>query len=115
MRAASYCASRRRWSPTSLRCFARGGAAPPRPAPFRYRHQGSLATIGRKGAVAEFGRVKLTGALAWWLWGAAHILFLVGMRNRLSVMLGWAWSYFTFKVSVRLITGVGPDLDTTAT
>ena len=87
----------------------------PRPAPFRYRHQGSLATIGRKGAVAEFGRVKLTGALAWWLWGAAHILFLVGMRNRLSVMLGWAWSYFTFKVSVRLITGVGPDFDTTAT
>ena len=87
----------------------------PRPAPFRYRHQGSLATIGRKSAVAEFGRVKLTGALAWWLWGAAHILFLVGMRNRLSVMLGWAWSYFTFKVSVRLITGVGPDFDTTAT
>ncbi len=95
-----------------LRARLRGA---PKPAPFRYRHQGSLATIGRKSAVAEFGRVKLTGAVAWWLWGAAHILFLVGMRNRLSVMLGWAWSYFTFKVSVRLITGVGADFDTTAT
>ena len=95
-----------------LRARLRGA---PKPAPFRYRHQGSLATIGRKSAVAEFGRVELTGALAWWLWGAAHILFLVGMRNRLSVMLGWAWSYFTFKVGVRLITGVRADFDTTAT
>jgi NADH dehydrogenase FAD-containing subunit len=90
----------------------RGATKPP---PVRYRHRGSLATIGRKSAVAEFGRIKLTGALAWWLWGAAHILFLVGMRNRLSVMFGWAWSYFTFKVGVRLITGVGADFDTTAT
>jgi NADH dehydrogenase/putative oxidoreductase len=95
-----------------LRARMRGTTKPP---PFRYRHQGSLATIGRKSAVAEFGRIKLTGALAWWLWGAAHILFLVGMRNRLSVMFGWAWSYFTFKVGVRLITGVGADFDTTAT
>jgi NADH dehydrogenase FAD-containing subunit len=97
---------------TVLRARLRGA---PKPAPFRYRHQDSLATIGRKSAVAEFGRVKLTGALAWWLWGAAHILFLVGMRNRLSVMLGWAWSYLTFKVSVRLITGAAADFDTTAT
>jgi NADH dehydrogenase FAD-containing subunit len=97
---------------SALRARLRGA---PKPAPFRYRDQGSLAIIGRKSAVAEFGGVKLTGALAWWLWGAAHILFLVGMRNRLSVMLGWAWSYFTFKVSVRLITGVGADFDTTAT
>ena len=74
------------------------------PPPFRYRHQGSLATIGRRSAVADFGRVKVTGAPAWWLWGAVHVFFLVGVRNRLWVMLGWAWSYFTFDVGVRLIT-----------
>jgi NADH dehydrogenase/putative oxidoreductase len=84
-----------------LRARLRGGAKPP---PFRYRHQGSLATIGRKSAIADFGWIKLTGALAWWLWGAVHILFLLNMRNRLAVMLGWAWSYFTFDVGVRLIT-----------
>jgi NADH dehydrogenase FAD-containing subunit len=77
------------------------------PPPFHYRHQGSLATIGRKSAVADFGRLKLTGAVAWWLWGAVHVLFLVGLRNRLSVMLGWIWSYFTFDVGVRLITEEG--------
>ena len=82
------------------------GSRPPQP--FRYRHQGSLATIGRKSAVADFGRVKLTGALAWWLWGAVHILFLAGRRNQFSVILGWVWSYFTFDVGVRLITGDGP-------
>jgi putative oxidoreductase len=74
------------------------------PPPFRYRHQGSLATIGRKSAVADFGRLKLTGAPAWWLWGAVHVMFLLGVRNRLSVILGWVWSYFTFDVGVRLIT-----------
>ena len=74
------------------------------PLPFRYRHQGSLATIGRRSAVADFGRVKVTGAAAWWLWGALHVFFLVGVRNRLSVMLGWVWSYFTFDVGARLIT-----------
>jgi NADH dehydrogenase/putative oxidoreductase len=77
------------------------------PPPFRYRHQGSLATIGRKSAVADFGRIKLTGAMAWWLWGAVHVLFLVGLRNRLSVVLGWVWSYFTFDVGARLITEEG--------
>jgi putative oxidoreductase len=84
-----------------LRARLRGRKPPP---PFRYRHQGSLATIGRKSAIADFGWIKLTGALAWWLWGAVHILFLLSMRNRLSVMLGWAWSYFTFGIGVRLIT-----------
>ena len=89
-----------------LRARLRGRKPPP---PFRYRHQGSLATIGRRSAVADFGRVKVTGAAAWWLWGAVHILFLVGVRNRLSVMLGWVWSYFTFDVGVRLITQTGAD------
>jgi putative oxidoreductase len=87
-----------------LRARLRDRKAPP---PFRYRHQGSLATIGRKSAVADFGRIKLTGAMAWWLWGAVHVLFLVGLRNRLSVVLGWVWSYFTFDVGVRLITEEG--------
>ena len=88
----------------SPRCCGRGCAAATPPPPFRYRHQGSLATIGRKSAVADFGRFRLTGAPAWWLWGAVHILFLLGLRNRFSVMLGWMWSYFTFDVGVRLIT-----------
>ena len=77
------------------------------PPPFRYRHKGALATIGRKSAVADFGRLKLTGAPAWWLWGAVHVMFLLGVRNRLSVILGWVWSYFTFDVGVRLITDEG--------
>ncbi len=51
--------------------------------------------------------LKLTGAVAWWLWGAVHVLFLVSLRNRLSVMLSWVWSYFTFDVGVRLITEEG--------
>jgi putative oxidoreductase len=84
-----------------LRARLRGRKPPP---PFRYRHQGSLATIGRKSAIADFGWIRLKGALAWWLWGAVHILFLLNMRNRLAVMLGWAWSYFTFDIGVRLIT-----------
>ena len=87
---------------TVLRARLRGRKPPP---PFRYRHQGSLATIGRKSAVADFGWIKLWGAVAWWLWGAVHVLFLVGLRNRLSVMVGWLWSYFTYGVGVRLIIG----------
>ena len=66
-----------------------------------------MATIGRKSAVADFGRFTLTGAVAWWLWGAVHILFLVGLRNRLAVIVSWVWSYFTFDVGVRLITEEG--------
>ena len=78
----------------------------PPPPPFRYRHAGSLATIGRKAAVADFGRIKLTGALAWWLWGAVHVIFLAGMRNRVAVALEWFWAYLTFRRGTRLITGV---------
>lgn len=75
------------------------------PPAFRYRHLGSLATIGRKVAVADFGFVKLTGALAWWLWGLVHVGFLVGMRNRVSVLFDWFWAYLTFRSGTRLITG----------
>jgi NADH dehydrogenase/putative oxidoreductase len=75
------------------------------PAAFRYRHRGSLATIGRKSAVADFGRVRLSGALAWWLWGLVHVYFLVGLRNRMSVVFDWFWAYLTYRVGIRLITG----------
>ncbi len=77
----------------------------PTPGPFRYRHQGSLATIGRKAAVADFGWLKLSGPLAWWFWGAVHVLFLAGMRSRIAVAVQWFWAYLTFKRSTRLITG----------
>ena len=80
-------------------------AGRPAPPPFRYRHAGSLATIGRRAAVAEFGRIRLSGAIAWWLWGAVHILFLAGNRNRLVVGVQWFWAYLTFGRGTRLITG----------
>ena len=74
------------------------------PGPFRYHHDGSLATIGRREAVADFGRIRLSGALAWWVWGTAHILFLAGARNRLTVAVQWMWAYLTFGRGIRLIT-----------
>jgi NADH dehydrogenase/putative oxidoreductase len=76
----------------------------PAPAPFAYRHMGSLATIGRKSAVADFGFMRLSGATAWWLWGLVHVGFLVGARNRVSVVLDWLWAYLTFRSGTRLIT-----------
>jgi putative oxidoreductase len=87
-----------------IRARVAGRAAPP---PFRYHHLGSLATIGRKAAVADFGLVRLSGSLAWWLWGAVHLGFLVGLRNRISVMLDWFWAYLTYRSGTRLITGGG--------
>jgi NADH dehydrogenase len=74
--------------------------------PFRYRDFGSLATIGRKHAVADFGRVRLSGFVAWVLWSAAHVYFLIGFRRRMIVALHWAWSYLTFQRGTRLITGL---------
>ncbi|NIX76672.1 NAD(P)/FAD-dependent oxidoreductase [Microvirga terricola] len=73
-------------------------------APFRYYHQGSLATIGKRLAVIDFGWIKLRGALAWWIWGLAHIYFLIGVRNRLSVALSWLWIYTRNQRNSRLIT-----------
>src|SRR5206468_11191153 len=75
------------------------------PGPFVYRHLGSLATIGRKAAVVDFGWIKLRGALAWWFWGAVHVGFLVDVRSRLSVMFDWFWAYLTYRSGTRLITG----------
>ena len=71
---------------------------------FRYKHAGSLATIGKRAAVIDFGAVKVRGWLAWWLWGLAHIYFLIGLRNRLAVALSWLWIYFTGNRSACLIT-----------
>lgn len=75
------------------------------PPPFRYRHTGSLATIGRKSAVADFGWIRLSGVVAWWLWGPVHVFLLIGGRNRSSVAIEWLWAYLTFKRGTRLITG----------
>jgi NADH dehydrogenase len=72
--------------------------------PFRYSHSGSLAQIGKRLAVIDFGRIKLRGALAWWIWGIAHIYFLIGLRHRLSVALSWLWIYVRDQRAARLIT-----------
>jgi NADH dehydrogenase len=72
---------------------------------FRYNDKGSLATIGRAAAVAQFGKFEMSGYFAWLAWLFIHILFLIGFRNRLLVMIQWAWSYFTYERGARLITG----------
>lgn len=73
--------------------------------PLRWRDRGSMATIGRRRAIADFGRLRLWGAPAWWAWLLVHILFLIGFRNRLVVLVDWAWSYVTFARGARLIVG----------
>ena len=75
------------------------------PARFRYRNLGNLATIGRKEAIVDFGRLRLTGRIAWLVWGLAHIYFLIGFRNRMAVAVDWLWSYLTYQRGARLITG----------
>ena len=72
--------------------------------PFVYKHAGSLAQIGKRLAVIDFGWIELRGALAWWVWGIAHIYFLIGVRNRLSVAISWLWNYVRDQRSARLIT-----------
>jgi NADH:ubiquinone reductase (H+-translocating) len=79
-----------------------GRAAPP---PFRYRNYGNLATIGRREAIVDFGWLHLTGRLGWLVWSGAHIYFLIGFRNRLTVAFDWFWSYLTYQRGARLITG----------
>jgi NADH:ubiquinone reductase (H+-translocating) len=73
-------------------------------APFHYQHSGSLAQIGKRLAVIDFGRIKLRGTIAWWIWGIAHIYFLIGLRHRLSVALSWLWVYVRDQRAARLIT-----------
>ena len=83
-------------------------AAPARrdssPRLFRYAHAGNLATIGKRAAVIDFGWIKLRGWIAWWIWGLAHIYFLIGVRNRLAVALSWLWIYVTGTRGACLIT-----------
>ena len=78
-------------------------------SPFRYRDRGKLATIGRRAAIVAFGRLRLKGWLAWWIWGIAHIYFLISLRNRLIVATQWLWSCVTFERGARLITGMNPN------
>lgn len=80
------------------------------PVPFRYRDFGNLATIGRMAAVVHFGKLKLSGLLAWWFWLAAHVFFLIGFRNRVIVLLNWAWAYWSYQRGARIIFG-SPDTD----
>jgi NADH dehydrogenase len=75
------------------------------PRPFRYRDQGSLATIGRAAAVADFGKIHISGTIAWLTWLFVHLMYLVGFDNRLLVFIKWAYSYLTFNRGARLITG----------
>ena len=79
----------------------RGDASP---LPFRYAHAGDLATIGKRSAVIDFGTTKLKGWIAWWVWGIAHIYFLVDFKNRIFVAMSWLWIYLTGQRSSRLIT-----------
>src|SRR5919197_5965917 len=78
------------------------------PSPFRYRHLGDLATIGRHAAVVKLGRLELTGFLGWLFWSLVHIYFLIGVRDRFIVAFTWLWDYVTFQRGARLITEVPP-------
>lgn len=80
-------------------------ASKERPIRFHYWDKGSLATIGRAAAVADFGRIHISGFVAWLSWLFVHIFFLIGFRNRLLVFIQWAWSYVTYERGARLITG----------
>ena len=84
------------------------GAA--QPTAFHYHHEGDLAAIGRKSAVLDFGWIRLSGLVAWLLWGTIHIFFLIGFRNRVIVTLGWLWAYLTSERGSPLITGSGREL-----
>jgi NADH dehydrogenase len=79
-------------------------AGRPAPGPFVYRHFGDLATVGRSAAVIDFGRIRLTGWIAWWVWGVAHIYFLIGARSRITVAISWLWAFLMGQNSARLIT-----------
>jgi NADH dehydrogenase len=83
-------------------------AGAPSPEPFRYRHQGDLATVGRRAAVVKLGRLELRGVLGWLFWSVIHIFFLIEIRDRFVVAFIWLWDYVTFQRGARLITRVPP-------
>ena len=84
------------------------GAAASPPPPFRYRDRGIMATIGRNAAVARIGRLQLTGRLAWAAWLALHLVQIIGFRNRLFVLINWAWDYLRYDQAVRLLWSAAP-------
>lgn len=88
-------------------------AGKPVPA-FRYRDFGNLATIGRMAAVVDLHGLRLSGVLAWWFWLAAHVLFLIGFRNRLIVLINWAWAYWSYQRHARIILGIAEAEDDAA-
>ena len=88
----------------SRRSFAPGSPTGLRPAPSAIGTAAALATIGKRAAIIDFGWIKLRGRLAWWMWGVAHIYFLIGLRHRLSVAMNWLWINTSGQRSARLIT-----------
>jgi NADH dehydrogenase len=88
--------------------IAARAAGRPAPPPFAYRHQGDLATIGRRSAVVALDGFRLKGLLGWWFWGIAHVWYLIGFRSRVVVSFEWLWSYITFQRGARLITRLEP-------
>jgi len=86
-----------------------GAGRSPRP-PFKYWDKGTMATIGRSKAVAEVGRFKFSGLLAWLTWLFVHLVFLIGFRNKIFVLLQWAYSYFAYRRGARIIVTSPPEL-----
>jgi len=86
------------------------GSQPSARPPFRYWDKGTMATIGRSAAVAKIGSLEFDGFLAWAAWLFVHLIFLIGFRNRLAVLLQWTYSYFTYKRGARIVTGLSEDL-----
>jgi NADH dehydrogenase len=84
-----------------IECCSSGGER----RTFVYQDKGSLATIGRSAGIAQFGRIKLSGFIAWAGWLAVHLVFLIGFRNKLSVLVSWTYSYLTYRLGARIITG----------
>jgi NADH dehydrogenase len=89
-----------------IRLRSKGAIGSERVQPFRYWDKGNLATVGRKFAVADIGRFKLRGTIAWLAWLVVHIFYLIGFRNRVAVILQWIWMYVTFGRGARLIVPV---------
>jgi NADH dehydrogenase len=85
--------------------LALGPGKAPRPA-FKYWDKGTMATIGRSAAVAWVGKIKISGFLAWLAWLFVHLIFLIGFRNKIAVLLQWTYSYFAYKRSARIIVGL---------
>ena len=86
---------------TNIRARSAGHAT----TPFRYRDYGNLATIGRRAAVVDLGKLRFSGYPAWAFWLLAHIFFLIGFRNRMVVLIDWAWSYWSYQRNARIIVG----------